>query len=255
VFLLVVYNYWALGMPWYLAIAYPWSSHQYFQVLCWLSVLLLAFAAWRLIRHDEVSTPRAPRRFSLARISPAVRIGVASLAAAVFLVYPAIVHMRRDWLGRHPVYDLDEVLFTQANEYHNLASELLRRGRTREAYSVEDQASVIGKRAEGISESLSRLQPARLALRTPEDFVDMSQSDYDAGEYSQCLYDATESLKLRPGMPAAWYNISLCNGQLGDWDAAVAAATEAFRIEPESYDVRQNLDWTIAQRRAARMGR
>jgi hypothetical protein len=52
-------------------------------------------------------------------------------------------------------------------------------------------------------------------------------------------------------MPAAWYNISLCSAQLGDWDAAVAAATAAMRIEPESDVVRENLEWTIAQRHLA----
>ena len=85
-----------------------------------------------------------------------------------------------------------------------------------------------------VADSLTRLQPARLALRTLEDYVETSGRDYDNGDYAQCVSDATESLKLRPGMPAAWYNISVCSAQCGDWDAAVAAATAAMRIEPES---------------------
>jgi hypothetical protein len=245
VFLLVVYNYWNLGMPWYMAIAYPWSSHQYFQVLCWLSVLLLSFAAWRRIRSGQAFS------FPSLRIPLAARLAAAGLVLAVFLVYPAIVHMRRDWLGRQPVYDVDEVLFTQADEYHNLASALLQRGRVAEAYAVEDHAKEMDAQAQHVSDSLTRLQPARLVLRTPEDYVDTSEHDYDNGDYGQCVSDATESLKLRPGMPAAWYNISICSAQLGDWDAAVAAATAAMRIEPESDTVRENLEWTIAQRRLA----
>jgi hypothetical protein len=255
VFLLVVYNYWNLGMPWYLAIAYPWSSHQYFQALCWISVLLLTFAAWRLVRHDGTLLPRSLQRFSLSRTPLSFRISAAALAAAVFLIYPAFVHMRRDWLGRQPVYDQDEVLFTQADEYHNLASELLRRGRTSEAYEVEGQANAMDAHAQRVSDMLSHLQPARLVLRTPEDYVDMSERDYNNGEYSQCVYDATESLKLRPGMPAAWYNIALCSAGLGDWDTAVSAATEAYRIEPESDDVRQTLDWTLDGKRHASASR
>lgn len=245
VFLLVVYNYWNLGMPWYMAIAYPWSSHQYFQVLCWISVLLLSFAAWRRIRSGRAFT------FPSLRIPLLVRLSAATLALALLLVYPAIVHMRRDWLGRQPVYDVDEVLFTQADEYHNLASALLERGRVKEAYAVEDRAKTMDSQAQLVADSLTRLQPARLVLRTPEDYVDASQHDYDSGDYAQCVSDARESLKLRPGMPAAWYNISLCSSQLGDWDTAVAAATAAMRIEPESDDVRANLEWTIAQRRLA----
>jgi hypothetical protein len=245
VFLLVVYNYWNLGMPWYMAIAYPWSSHQYFQVLCWISVLLLSFAAWRRVRSGETFA------FPSLRIPLAVRLSAAAIAIALFLVYPAIVHMRRDWLGRQPVYDVDEVLYTQADEYHNLASALLQRGRTAEAYAVENLARDMDAHAQQVADSLTRLQPARLVLRTPEDYVNSSEQDYDTGEFEQCVIDAKESLKLRPGMPAAWYNISICSAQLGDWDAAVAAATAAMRIEPESDVVRENLEWTIAQKRLA----
>jgi tetratricopeptide (TPR) repeat protein len=251
VFLLVVYNYWNLGMPWYLAIAYPWNTHQYFQALCWISVLLLTFAAWRRIRHDGTLMPETFRRFALPQFSLAVRLSAAATAAAVFLVYPAIVHMRRDRLGRQPVYDEDTVLFTQADEYHNLAAELMRHGRASEAYQMESQANALDSRAQRISDTLARLQPARLSLPTPEDLVDMSQRDYDDGEFTQCVYDATESLKLRAGMPAAWYNIAICNAQLGAWDAAVAAATEAYRIEPESDDIRQTLDWVTAGKNRA----
>ena len=249
VFLLVVYNYWNLGMPWYMAIAYPWSSHQYFQVLCWISVLLLTFAAWRRIRSGQALV------FPSLRIPLPVRLSAAAVAAALLLIYPAIVHMRRDWLGRQPVYDVDEVLYTQADEYHNLASALYQRGRVNEAYAVEDRAKNMDAQAQRVADSLTRLQPARLVLRTPEDYVDTSEHDYDNGDYAQCVSDARESLKLRPGMPAAWYNISLCSSQLGDWDTAVAAATAAMRIEPESDDVRENLEWTIAQRRLAASNR
>ena len=245
VFLLVVYNYWNLGMPWYLAIAYPWSSHQYFQALCWISVLVLSFAAWRRIRSGQALV------FPSLRIPLPLRLSAAALAIALFLVYPAVVHMRRDRLGRQPAYDVDEVLSTQADEYHGLASALLEKGRAKEADEAEDHAKEMDAQAQNIADSLTRLQPARLALRTPEDYIDTSERDYDSGDYAQCVHDAKESLKMRPGMPAAWYNISLCSAQIGDWDAAVAAATEAMRIEPESEEVRENLDWTIAQRRLA----
>ena len=72
VFLLVVYNYWTLGMPWYMAIAYPWSSHQYFQFLCWISVVILTVAAWRRVCHGRVF---AFEWFD--RIPPALRFSAA----------------------------------------------------------------------------------------------------------------------------------------------------------------------------------
>jgi tetratricopeptide (TPR) repeat protein len=92
-------------------------------------------------------------------------------------------------------------------------------------------------------------------VRTPEEFVDASEADYNRGDYDECVVDATESLKLRPGMPAAWYNISICNVALGYWDAAIAAATEALRIEPESDDVRETLEWAVGEKRRNTSGR
>ena len=81
-----------------------------------------------------------------------------------------------------------------------------------------------------------------------KNYVDASLDDYNQGQFTQCIYDATESLKTRPSMPAAWNNISLCNAELGNWDAALAAATEALRIEPESDAVRQNRDWILSEK-------
>ncbi len=255
VFLMVVYNYWSLGMPWYLAIAYPWSSHQYFQVLCWLSVVVMTIAAWRRIRDERVLPLWLSERFRFQQVSPVLRVTVAGLAVIGFLGIPAVVHIRRDRLGVSPAYAEDEVLYTQADELHNLANELYQRGRSSEANKVQAESDMLSARGQIITDSLTRAQPSRMYLRVPEDYVNASLEDYNRGDYTQCVYDARESLKLRPGMPAAWNNISLCNAELGDWDASIAAATEALRIEPESDVVHENLDMAIAGKRRAGAGR
>jgi hypothetical protein len=243
-FLLVVYNYWTLGMPWYLAIAYPWSSHQYFQVLCWISVLLLTLAAWHRITGFGSMGDRpfaAGLRERFAQISPAFRLTAAAAGLAAFLIVPAIVHMRRDTFGRTPAYDRDVTLFTQAGEYYDLAAELSRRGRASESDAVERRAVSLDMQARHVSAELARIEPARFNLRTPEDSVYASLDDYNNGDFTQCVADARDSLRLRPGMSAAWNNISLCSAELGDWNAAVAAAEDALRSEPESDSVRENL--------------
>lgn len=250
VFLLVVYNYWNLGMPWYLAIAYPWSPHQYFQVVCWIVVVILAGLAWWRLRRN------APQTLELARFSGATGYAVCAAAAAAFLVYPALMHMKRDAFAATPTYGHDDVLYTQADEYQNLAGELERRGRNAEANEVRLRSATMLDQARNMSIELVRLQPARSNAKTPEEFVDASLDDYNRGDFASCVADATESLKLRPGMPAAWNNIALCNAELGQWDAAVGAAREALRLEPESDVVKQNLDWALSeQRRAASVRR
>jgi tetratricopeptide (TPR) repeat protein len=84
---------------------------------------------------------------------------------------------------------------------------------------------------------------------TPEDLVDASLDDFNSGNFSQCIHDATQSLKLRPGMPAAWNNIVLCNGYLGQWEEAVQAAEEGVRLEPEVAEARDNLEWARSEGR------
>ena len=257
VFLLVVYNYWNLGMPWYMAIAYPWSPHQYFQVICWLSVVVLTVIAWYRIRRADGSVNNAAVRslrelgYLLLRISTPVRFGMAMVGIGIFLIYPAYRHMKRDTFTVRPTYAADDVLYEQADEYHNLATELDQRGRTREADAVQNEATDMLTRGKAISEELIRLHPIRGSVRTPEEYVDASLEDYNRGNFTQCVFDATESLQLRPGMPAAWNNISLCNSELGNWDAAVSAAIEALRIEPESDVVKANLDWALAEQKRA----
>ncbi|HVW09290.1 MAG TPA: glycosyltransferase 87 family protein [Bryobacteraceae bacterium] len=250
VFLLVVYNYWTLGAPWYLAIAYPWNTHQYFQVLCWLSVAVMAVTAWLRIRRGN----NFLLRFRLP-ISPLVAWSGAGVAFAAFLIYPAYIHMRRDRLDVSPVYAEDDALYTEADIYHNLAVELSRRGRRADANAVEARSELLMLQGDRASDALLREQPGRSNLTTPESLVEASLEDYDRGDFAKCVYDAKESLKLRPGMPAAWNNIALCYGELGNWERAAAAAEEGFRLEPEVPEVRQNLEWAVAQKERAQRGR
>ncbi len=247
-FLLVVYDYWNLGMPWYLAIAYPWSSHHYFQALCWVSVVIMTFVAWRHIRGTPVSWPAL-------RIRPAFRWSIAAFLAAAFVGYPAVVRIRHERLGVAPVYGEDIVLYSRADANQNLVTELSRHGRNDDASRVQRETDVMNAQAQVITDQLARSEPARLTITTPETWVDASLDDYNNGNFVQCIYDATESLKFRPAMPAAWNNIALCHAELGQWDVAIAAEKEAVRIEPESDEVRKVMDSLIEGKRRAGGGR
>ncbi|MGD1073708.1 MAG: glycosyltransferase 87 family protein, partial [Bryobacteraceae bacterium] len=243
VFLLVVYNYWTLGMPWYLGIAYPWQHHQYFQALCWMSVLFLAFAAWHRIRGGK----DLPVAF-LPLGSPWFRGSAAVLAAAALLIYPAILHMRRDGLRLSPAYADDEVLAIQAGSYDELAAELLRRGRLSEAGAAENQAGLLESRANQVYDALVFAQPLRSRIYTPEEYIDSSSDAFTSGAFAECISDARESLRFRPGLPRAWYNISLCHASLHAWDAAIVAAAEALRFDPDPGIARQILQRLVAER-------
>lgn len=90
VFLFVVYNYWAQGLPWYLADAinvgdYP-AYFAHFQLICWFSVLLALGVSWRrigIIAGWKRALPFPP-------LAPGWRIAGGLLAACVLLwIVPA----------------------------------------------------------------------------------------------------------------------------------------------------------------------
>ena len=90
IFLFLVYNYWAQGLPWYLADAinvgdYPgYFAHA--QLLCWFSVLLALGVSWRRI---EVAAGWK-RMLPFPQLAPGWRVAEGLLAACiVWWVVPA----------------------------------------------------------------------------------------------------------------------------------------------------------------------
>jgi hypothetical protein len=147
------------------------------------------------------------------------------------------------------VYAQDDALYTEAGIYHNLAIELVQRGRGAESKQVETQAEHMEARAVKITQALRRVQPARSRMMTPESLVEASLDDFNRHDFAKCIDDAAQSLKMRPGMPAAWNNIVLCTGHLGKWEEAVQAAEEGVRLEPEVAEARRNLEWALSEGR------
>ena len=92
VFLFLVYNYWAQGLPWYLADAidlgdYP-GRFDHAQLICWFSVVLAAGAVWH--RPSGISKDW-PRLLPFPPLTPRVRIacGLAMACALLWIVPPA----------------------------------------------------------------------------------------------------------------------------------------------------------------------
>jgi tetratricopeptide (TPR) repeat protein len=90
VFLFLVYNYWAQGLPWYLADAinvgdYP-AYFAHAQLICWFSVLVALGASWSRIR----TAAGCKRILPFPPLAPGWRIAGGLLAACVLLwIVPA----------------------------------------------------------------------------------------------------------------------------------------------------------------------
>ncbi len=85
VFLLVVYNYWSLGFPWYVAdsnIVGSWAGHlDFLQLLCWLTVVFVFAVAWKRARTGSI--PEFALPFDMPYLN---RRAAGSVAVALILL-------------------------------------------------------------------------------------------------------------------------------------------------------------------------
>lgn len=84
---------------------------------------------------------------------------------------------------------------------------------------------------------------------TAEAYVEMSQREYQAGDFADCIQSARKALQLRPNYAEAYNNIAAGAASLGRWDEAIAAARKALAIQPDFPLARNNLAWAEGGRR------
>lgn len=110
IFLFLVYNYWSGGFPWYLADSYyvgDFGGHvDYFQILCWLSVVALAWSGVR-----QLGRIQRPSRYPRLRWQLAF-----SLLAVPLLFYPMRKQLREDARAYPPAADRKALASIHARE-------------------------------------------------------------------------------------------------------------------------------------------
>ena len=275
VFLFLAYNYWSQGIPWYLADSLRIGDFQghldYFQIACWLSVLVVLAFAWKQI-YTAASERHSP---AFGRATRILHVSAAS-ALLLFLVYPAVGPARSDtrpipWSARQHL-----ALFVRSVQFSDLSYQLYSMGRYQEAIAAAQQSVALNPASAvaytdiaasyaalrlwdqsiPYAQQAYRLQPnSQLAKnnldwvlqenekaggapvpansRTPLYFLNLSLQDYQAGHFNECIVDAKEALKLKPDMAEAYNNMAACDSSLSKWDDAIRAAGEAVRLKPD----------------------
>jgi hypothetical protein len=157
-FLFLVYNYWSAGLPWYLADAIRVGDYQghldYFQLLCWLSVLYLLVSAWRriqpvrAIKSQRIHIPLFARRASVA------------LAALALVICPTVLQWQRDSHppGRPNGEQAARVM--RATEFSEVSSRLLAAKRYPEAIATARQALALDPNNAEANNTLAALSQA-----------------------------------------------------------------------------------------------
>ncbi len=177
-FLVLVYNYWSNGLPWYLADAIRMGDYQghldYFQLLCWLSVLYLLVTACMQIQADRPSP-----RWLVRRIPASVTRMSIALAMFAFVVFPAALQWQRDSrpLGRP---DGDQAARAmRATAFSEVSSRLYAANRYRDAMETARQALA--------------LDPTNA-----EAYTIVAASSAALGLWEQAIENARQALRLQP---------------------------------------------------------
>lgn len=180
-FLLLTYNYWSGGLPWYLADANyigDFSPHlDYFETFAWASVIVLAWAGWRRVLGGETSS-RESRRAMWGF----------SAASVLFIAWPAVQQLRAD-SRKYPVSEDERALVSvHAWEDALLADAYYRLGSNKDA-----------------------IVAARTAVATDGSVIDgwnqLSRACAKEGRWEEALYAAEMAIRISPGDQMANANL------------------------------------------------
>jgi tetratricopeptide (TPR) repeat protein len=226
-FLFLVYNYWAQGFPWYLAdssVGGWWQTPlDYFQVVCWLSVVVALWAAWTQMETGpgtgavasavskrqgaggKRSAVLGPENSSQRGLEPSrpLRMSVVTWPLAFALFVAALA-----------VYPL-------VQEVPGLTSGFNASG----AAGTDSLRNIRAKSYRSLSFHLLRLR-----------------------RFQDTVTTAREAIRLDPNSADAYtYMVGAYVG-LRRWDEAIENAHEALRINPDSVAAKNNLAWVLQEK-------
>ena len=76
--------------------------------------------------------------------------------------------------------------------------------------------------------------PVVKRLLTAADYLDMSLSYYNSGEFDKCIAACNKALQLKPEYAAAYNNIGAAYNKLKEWDKSTEACKKALQLEPNN---------------------
>jgi tetratricopeptide (TPR) repeat protein len=131
--------------------------------------------------------------------------------------------------------------------YYYYARWLASMGRTEEAAVFARRAIELSPahlEAQQLLSSLSSKQPA-----TPEQWLERSLRQYQAGSYADSITSSREALKLRTNYAEAFNNICAAENAMGRFAEAIPACERALALKPDFPLARNNLAYARGKRR------
>ena len=93
------------------------------------------------------------------------------------------------------------------------------------------------------------------ALKTAADLLNDSLKLNRQGKLEESIVASRAALRLDPNMAEAWNNIAADYEGLHRWDQAIAAAEKAIALKPDFQLAKNNLAWSLSQKRLVQGGK
>jgi tetratricopeptide (TPR) repeat protein len=77
---------------------------------------------------------------------------------------------------------------------------------------------------------------------------------YQAGQYQDSITQAQNALSMQGGLQTAYWGMGLSYGMLGQWDLAIANFNTSYKLDKNSDDRYDALQWAKASQKAAKKG-
>ena len=84
-----------------------------------------------------------------------------------------------------------------------------------------------------------------------ENYLNLSLTYYQQGEYEKCIEACKKAIQLKPGYADAYSNIGASYNQLKQWDKAIEACNTALKINPQHKLANGNLNWAKEEKAKA----
>jgi glycosyl transferase family 87 len=196
VFLFVVYNCWARGLPWYLANSVDAVScnsvWDYFQVVCWLSICCCCVLIWMAGKDGTLRGPKF-----LSKWQPMHLWLAGAFLAAIVLIYPAQRELRTLWVRPDARQQGEAKLRgVRSLQFVELSFQLLRIGRNLDAIWAANTAL--------------NHDPMSAAA-----YNNLIVSYGNLGRWDEAIVAGKNALRLRPGFPLARNNLAWAEANRG----------------------------------------
>ena len=173
------------------------------------------------------------------------------ILTVIFLLFTSTFFSQRDMFTAETSYDIINkgVKFHDEKEYDKAIATCKKALEINPNYELaKNNLALAQKNKAGAADAEAKVK----ANPTAENYLELSLTYYNQGQYEKCIEACNNALKLKPDYADAYCNIGAAYNQLKQWDKAIEALQKALQIDPDHKLAKGNLNWALDEKAKSR---